>query len=131
MDAEKAECLIRDYFIWNEEGRKVEEEEEEGKNEEAEEEDLEELVMKVKIMLSRTQNSSALGPDSISYRFIKTIKETILEEKVIEEVARNLIKGTILREWQNSKVVMIPKLRKDHTKTKGWRPINLTTKKNR
>ena len=46
-------------------------------------------------------------------------------ERLLEEVARNLIKGTIPREWQNSKVVMIPKPRKDHEKTKEWRPINL------
>ena len=51
--------------------------------------------------------------------------KTILREKIIEEVARNLIQGAILREWQKSKVVVIPKPRKDHKKTKGWRPINL------
>ena len=43
----------------------------------------------------------------------------------MEEVAENLIKEIFLKEWQNSKVVMIPKPRKDHEKTKGWRPINL------
>ena len=40
-------------------------------------------------------------------------------------MARNLIKGIILREWQRSKVVMVPKLEKDYERTKGWRPINL------
>ena len=40
-------------------------------------------------------------------------------------MAKNLIKGIIPREWQNSKVVMISKLGKDHEKTKEWRPINL------
>ena len=40
-------------------------------------------------------------------------------------MARNLWKGRIPREWQNSKVVIIPKPRKDHEKMKGWRPINL------
>ena len=43
----------------------------------------------------------------------------------MEEMARNLIEGIILREWHNSKVVMIPKPGKDHEKTKGWRQINL------
>ena len=40
-------------------------------------------------------------------------------------MARNLWKGRIPREWQNSKVVIIPKLGKDHEKTKEWRLINL------
>jgi len=40
-------------------------------------------------------------------------------------VVENLINGRIPKEWQHSKVVMIPKLVKDHSKTKGWRPINL------
>ena len=43
----------------------------------------------------------------------------------MEEVAKNLIKGIIPRQWENSKVVMISKCGKDHEKTKGWRPINL------
>ena len=90
--------MIRDHFIWNKAARKVEEEQEEVGNEEVKEEALDEMVMKVKVMLSGTQNSSASSPDSISYRFIKTIKDTILEKKVIEEVARNLIKEIILKE---------------------------------
>ena len=43
---------------------------------------LEEIVMKVKTTLSETQNSSAPGPGGISYRFIKTVKDTILVEKL-------------------------------------------------
>ena len=53
------------------------------------------------------------------------IKDTILLERILEEVAQNLIRGTILREWKNSKIVMIPKLGKDHQKSKVCRPINL------
>ena len=83
------------------------------------------MVTKVEIVLSGTQNSSAPGPDNISYRFMKVIKDTILREKVLEVVAKNLIKGIIPREWLNRKVVIIPKPGKDHKKTKGWRPINL------
>ena len=44
---------------------------------------------------------------------------------MFEEVAKNLIKGITSREWQCSKVVMIPKLKKDHKNIKEWRPINL------
>ena len=123
-DDKKAEGLISDHFVWNE-GRKVNEKEERGENEEVEKGTQEEMVTKVEIALSRTHNSSASGPDSIRYRFNKGIKDTILVEKMLEEVAKNLIKGIFPREWQNSKLVMIPKLGKDHEKTKGWRPINL------
>jgi len=41
------------------------------------------------------------------------------------EVAKNLINGTIWKEWQHSKVVMILKPASNHSKTKGWRSINL------
>lgn len=63
-----------------------------------EEETLDEMVAKVKIALGGIQNSSASGPDGISYRFIKTIKATMLGEKIIEEVTSNLTKETIPRE---------------------------------
>ena len=119
-DERKAEGLIRDHFVWNEGGRRLEEEdEEEDDGEKVEEKSLKEMIVKVEVALGGTQNSSAPGRDSISYRFIKRIKETMLGERILEEVARNLIKGTIPREWQNSEVVMIPKPRKDHEKTKG------------
>ena len=80
---------------------------------------MEEMILKVEIALRGAQNNSTPGPGNIGYRFIKTIKGTILWERLLEEVARNLVKETILREWQKSKVVVIPKLGKDHSKTKG------------
>ena len=83
------------------------------------------MVTKVKTALSGTQNSSAPSPDDISYRFIKNIKNSFLGEKIMEEVAVNLIKGTIPREWQNNRVVIIFKLAKDDEKRIGWIPINL------
>ena len=117
--------MIRDDFVWNEAGRRLDKEEERKQNKEVEKGILEEIVTKVEIALNGTQNSAASKPDGISYRFIKTIKDTILGKKVLEEVARNLIKETISRKWQNSQVVIIPKPGKDHQKKKGWRPINL------
>ena len=63
-----------------------------------EEEALEQMITKVKIILGGIQNSSAPSIDSISYRFIKVIKDTILGEELLKEVARNLIKGIIPRE---------------------------------
>ena len=90
-DEEKAEGLVRDHCVWNKEERKVNEEKKRIVDEEVEREVLEEMVMKVKTVLNATQTSSAPVPDGTSYRFIKTIKNTILEEKLVEEVAKNLI----------------------------------------
>ena len=70
--------------------------------------------------LSRTSNLSALGPDGIGYRLIKMVMGTKLGDELMKEVAGNLTRGRIPKEWQNSKVVMIPKPGKDHKKTKGW-----------
>ena len=125
INDEKTEGLIRDHFFWNEEGRKLEEEEVRGDDKDMEGGALEKMIRKVEIALSGTQNSSATGLDDVSYRFIKTIKDTILREKILEEVVKDLIKRIISREWQNSKVVIIHKLGKDHEKMKGWRLINL------
>lgn len=36
-----------------------------------------------------------------------------------------MVQGGIPKKWQHSKIVIIPKLGKDHTKTEDWRPINL------
>lgn len=41
------------------------------------------------------------------------------------QLAEELQKGRAPVEWQLSKVVMIPKLGKDHAQLKDWRPINL------
>ena len=83
-EEENAEGLIRDHFVWKEDGRKVEEEKEEAEEEEVDRETVKEIVKKVENILSRRQNSSASRPDSISYRFIKTIKNTTLGEKLLE-----------------------------------------------
>ena len=44
---------------------------------------------------------------------------------MLKEVARNIIKRIMPKEWQNIRVIMNPKQRKDHERTKEWRPINL------
>ena len=77
-DKVKAEGLIQNQFIWNEAGRKVEEEEEKGESDKVEEWTMEGMVTKVETALCRTQNSSSTESGSISYRFIKGIKDTIL-----------------------------------------------------
>lgn len=71
-------------------------------------------------------NSSAPGPDGISYNFITALKDTVFGDlDNLLEVVNNLMVGTIPREWQNSTVVMIPTPGQDHSGTKWWRPINL------
>ena len=57
------------------------------------------MVTKVEIALSETQNSSTPRPDGIIYRFIKSIKNTILQENVLKEVAKNHVKGIVPKEW--------------------------------
>jgi len=123
-DNEKKNGLIRDHFGWRKEGRKVDETEEEREKNPGltriNQEKMEELVRKA---LAGTSNRSAPRPDGIGYKLIKRVLDLKLGSELIGEVAENLINGKIPKEWQHSKVVMIPKPRKDHVKTKAWRPI--------
>ena len=123
-DEEKVMGWVKDHFGWRDDGREVEEaeREEEERGPTDRQGQLEEEIRKA---LSRTSNLSAPGPDRIGYRLIKMVMGTRLEDELIKEVARNLAKGKIPKEWQNSKIVMICKSGKDHNKTKRWRPINL------
>ena len=43
----------------------------------------------------------------------------------VGEGGGSVAEGRIPEEWQQSKVVFIPKPNKDHQVFKGWRPINL------
>ena len=83
------------------------------------------MVAQVIKALSGTSNSSAPGPDGVSYKLLKAIKDTRLGKDVVEEVATNLIRGKIPDRWKEMRVVLIPKPGRDLTKTKSWRPINL------
>jgi len=124
IDEEKVTGLVKDYFGWRDDGRGVEEAERE--EEEREPTDRQgQLEEKVRKALSGTNNLSAPEPDGIGYRLIKMAMWTKLGDELMKEVARNLERGKIPKEWQNSKVVMIPKPGKDHNRTKGWQPINL------
>ena len=46
-------------------------------------------------------------------------------EELVNEVAVQLLEGTIPDKWKAMRVVLIPKLGRDLTVTKSWRPINL------
>ena len=92
---------------------------------EGSQEAIKNLEGELKKALQGTSNSSAPGPDGISYRFIKAIKDTELGKNLFHQLATNLSRGHIPTDFQRSKVVMIPKPGKDHKHVKGWRPINL------
>jgi len=115
--------LVKDLFGWDDNRQKVDEEEEPDDGGEAAE--FEEIRRWTKKALNKTSISSSAGPDGISYRFLKAVMRTELREELIDEVIVNIQHGRILKEWQHSKVVMIPKPGKNHKTTKGWRPINL------
>ena len=69
--------------------------------------------------LQGTSNCSASGPDGISYRFIKAIKDIVLGTLLFRQLASYIAKGEIPAEFQLSKVVMIPKPGKDHKHVQG------------
>ena len=87
------------------------------------------LVDRILKALSTTNNSSTPGPDRISYRLLKLIKDTSLGIQVIQFLAdflrgkRSILSGS--GDGRDITVVMIPKTGKDLTKAKGWRPIVL------
>ena len=118
----RAEALEKARFLWQD--RETEEEEEDGR-EDAPGLGREELKDKVLDALSRTSNISALGRDGISYKIIKWANKSVLGEYLIDDVADNLMEGKIPKEWQNSKVVFIPKPNLDLALLKAWRPITL------
>ena len=73
----------------------------------------------------RTKNGSAPGPDGISYRLIKAIRDTRLGRELIEEVVDCLQAGVIPGPWREIRVVFIRKHVWDLTMVKNWRPLNL------
>ena len=83
--------------------------------------------MKDKVLdaLSRICNTSAPGSNGINYQILKWVNKTLLGENLMEQVADNLLEGRIPKEWQKSKVVFIPKPKRDLTLLKAWRPITL------
>ena len=75
--------------------------------------------------LFRISNTSPPGPDGISYKIIKWANKSVLGEYLIDDVVDNLMEDKISKEWQNSKVVFIPKPNRDLALLKAWRPITL------
>lgn len=78
--------------------------------------------------LGKTKCSSSPGPDGISWRLLKALKDTWLGKAILEDIGQmaqveNRYYGE--EEWRQVEMVMIPKVGKDHSKVKGWRPIVL------
>ena len=121
-EEDRAEALEKAHFLWQD--REIEEEEEDSR-EDAPGLGREELKDKVLDALSRTSNTSAPGPDGISYKIIKWANRSVLGEYLIDDVVDNLMEGKIPKEWENSKVVFIPKPNRDLALLKAWRPITL------
>ena len=121
-EKERAVALEKAHFLWQD--REAEKEEEDIR-EDAPGLGREELKDKVLDALSRTSNTSAPVPDGISYKIIKWANKSVLGEYLIDDVVDNLMQGKIPKEWQNSKVVFIPKPNRDLALLNAWRPITL------
>ena len=85
-------------------------------------------MKRVRRALSRTKNKSAPGPDGISWRLLKVIKESALGQAALEDIAlwaspKERAK-TPKTAWEMV-MVMILKPGSDHQKVKGWGPIVL------
>jgi len=88
----------------------------------------EEAMTRIRHALKKTRNNSAPGPDGISWKLLKILKDTGVGRAVIEDagqVAERRGTTRMPERWRAMKMVMIPKPGKDHTAVKGWRPIVL------
>ena len=108
-EKERGDAMEKAHFLWDE-GRKQEEEITMGSGY-----NVEKMLEKVYTLLSGTSNSSAPGPDRVSYNILKMAIKTYLGEQLMVQVATNRIVGSIPKEWQDSKVVFIPKPGKNYT----------------
>ena len=88
-------------------------------------EEVERMKDLVEKALMGTKNLLVPGPDGVSYRLIKAVRDRPLGQGVMREVAETLLEGRTPPEWREMRVVVIPKLGRDLTRTKSWRPINL------
>ena len=85
---------------------------------------IDQLLDKIYKALVGTSNTSAPGPDELSYRTLKAANKTALGSAIMLQVATCLATGSVPEEWHQSKVVFIPKPSNDHTQLKSWRLIN-------
>jgi len=85
-------------------------------------------IRRVELALRKTKGNSAPGPDGISWKLLKLIRNTQLGKALMEDVAQVVDERCDTRmpeEWRAMKMVMLPKPGKDHSRVRGWRPIVL------
>ena len=88
------------------------------------------LVQEIRKLLAKTKDTQP-GPDMISYKLLKQIKDTALGQSILNNVA-SMIPTESRQAFQipqhllSMQMVMIPKPGKDITKVKWWRPIVLS-----
>ena len=85
------------------------------------------VMARMMMLRKRTKNASTPGPDGISWRVWKILKNTRLGRDALQDAAQC---GRLLAEqlprWREAKITMIPKPGKDHALVKSWRPITLS-----
>ena len=84
-------------------------------------------MARVLMALKRNKNSSTPGPDGITWRVWKILKNTRLGRNALQDVAQC---GTLRAEqppqWREARITKIPKPGKDRALVKSWRPITLS-----
>jgi len=86
------------------------------------------VMDRVRRALGRTKSSSSPGPDGVTWRLLKALKDTKLGKAVLEDIGQMAQAGNKYygeEEWRQMEMIIIPKPGRDHSKVKGWYPIVL------
>ena len=89
---------------------------------------MKEAMGAVKRALAKTKSSSAPGPDRVTWRLQKALKDTRLGTAVLEVIGQMADVGNRYyaeEKWREMVMVMSLKPRRDRSKVKGWRPMVL------
>ena len=89
-ERERGKAMENAHFLWDDVNRMEEKEVLEGPGY-----SMDEMLGKVYKALSGTSNTSAPGPDGISYRILKAANKTRLGGELMLQVAANLVIGSI------------------------------------
>jgi len=120
-DEEKCQAFIRHNLITEPSADRIPVERQERKR------TNEHISARIRNALKKTRNDSAPGPDGVSWKLLKKLRNTRVGRAILEDVEQVAGGGArIPEEWRGMKMVMIPKPGKDHTAVKGWRPIVLS-----
>lgn len=78
------------------------------------------MLERVYATLSGTSNTSATGPDGVSYQILTMVNKIYLGEQLMIQMVANIMIRAIPKEWQDSMMVFIPQPGKDYTQLKAW-----------